>query len=113
MEISMKINKMGLFIACAFLAVCVCHAVTLPRVHTGTFGSTQSRILNNIAYETETAITGNAVLVDTNATTVVTGYTPAIIGQLLVGSVGTGTNSIWYASGLTTNDWNQLSVLAP
>lgn len=41
---------------------------------------------------------------DTNATTVVTAYTPAAIGHVLIGNTG-GTNYIWMAYGTTTNDW--------
>jgi len=47
---------------------------------------------------------------DTNVTTTATAYTPAYIGQVLVGGAGTGTNGIWIAKGLTTNDW---VVVAP
>lgn len=43
--------------------------------------------------------------VDTNATTTTTGYTPAFVGQVLVGGAGTGTNGVWVAKGVTTNDW--------
>jgi hypothetical protein len=42
---------------------------------------------------------------DTNATTSVTTKTPKFIGQILVGGAGTGTNGVWIAKGLTTNDW--------
>lgn len=47
---------------------------------------------------------------DTNATTTATSYTPAFIGQVLVGGAGAGTNGVWIAKGLTTNDW---VVVAP
>jgi len=46
---------------------------------------------------------------DTNATTTITGYTPAFIGQLLLGGAGTGTNGVWVAKGTTTNDWVQVA----
>ena len=46
---------------------------------------------------------------DTNATTTATEYTPAYIGQVLVGSAGTGTNAVWISKGLTTNDWVQVA----
>ena len=49
-----------------------------------------------------------AVRTDTNAVTVATGYAPAFKGQFLFGSVGTGTNGVWVAKGLTTNDWVRL-----
>lgn len=47
---------------------------------------------------------------DTNETTTATGYTPAFIGQTLIGGAGTGTNGLWIAKGVTTNDW---VVVAP
>jgi hypothetical protein len=43
--------------------------------------------------------------VDTNETTTATAYTPAYVGQILVGGAGEGTNGVWIAAGLTTNDW--------
>lgn len=46
---------------------------------------------------------------DTNATTTATSYTPAYIGQVLVGSAGTGTNAVWISKGTTTNDWVQVA----
>jgi hypothetical protein len=42
--------------------------------------------------------------VDTNATTTVTLYTPTKLGSLLIGKQG-GSNRVWIATGLTTNDW--------
>ena len=42
---------------------------------------------------------------DTNDNTVATSYTPAYVGQILVGSVGAGTNGVWVSKGTTTNDW--------
>ncbi|MDD5677471.1 MAG: hypothetical protein PHW60_05690 [Kiritimatiellae bacterium] len=45
---------------------------------------------------------------DTNTTTDCTLKTPAFIGQLLVGSAGSGTNAAWIAKGTTTNDWVQV-----
>ena len=50
-----------------------------------------------------------AAQADTNATTTVTGYTPAFVGQILVGGAGTGTNAVWVAKGVTTNDWVQVA----
>jgi hypothetical protein len=46
--------------------------------------------------------------VDTNVTTTITGYTPAFRGQVLVGGAGEGTNGVWVAKGVTTNDWVQV-----
>jgi len=42
---------------------------------------------------------------DTNATTTATGYTPQFVGQILIGSQGSGTNAVWVSKGVTTNDW--------
>mgnify|MGYP000394651261 CR=1 FL=1 len=42
---------------------------------------------------------------DTNVTTTAALYTPRRVGDLLVGSQGSGTNAIWVAVGATTNDW--------
>jgi hypothetical protein len=47
--------------------------------------------------------------VDTNVTTTVTAYKPAVVGQILVGGAGTGTNAIWISKGATTNDWVQVA----
>ena len=52
---------------------------------------------------------GLAVATDTNATTDATLKTPAFAGQFLFGSAGTGTNAVWVAKGLTTNDWVQIA----
>lgn len=51
---------------------------------------------------------GLAVATSTNLVTVASAKTPAYVGQLLLGTVGTGTNGVWVAKGLTTNDWVQL-----
>jgi hypothetical protein len=45
---------------------------------------------------------------DTNTTTTTTSYTPAFVGQVLVGGAGTGTNGVWVANGVTTNSWVQV-----
>jgi len=47
--------------------------------------------------------------VDTNVTTTVTAYTPAVVGQILVGGAGEGTNGVWISKGTTTNDWVQVA----
>jgi hypothetical protein len=47
---------------------------------------------------------------DANETTVASIYTPDFIGQVLVGGAGSGTNAIWVAKGLTTNDWLKLTI---
>lgn len=47
---------------------------------------------------------------DTNVTTTATSYTPQFTGQILIGGAGTGTNGVWIAKGVTTNDW---VVVAP
>ena len=56
------------------------------------------------------AAIGTITQSDTNATTTATLYTPAFIGQVLIGGAGTGTNGVWISKGLTTNDW---VVVAP
>jgi len=45
------------------------------------------------------------VIVDTNAVTDVTDYTPAGIGQQLAGNLAVGTNAVWSAFDGTTNGW--------
>lgn len=45
---------------------------------------------------------------DTNATTTTTLYTPVMIGEILVGATG-GVDVAWISTGLTTNDWLQIS----
>jgi hypothetical protein len=57
-----------------------------------------------------TVVTTNGLVVatDTNEVTVAAAKTPAFRGQWLFGLAGTGTNGVWVAKGLTTNDWVQL-----
>jgi hypothetical protein len=47
---------------------------------------------------------------DTNATTLLTAYTPRRVGDVLIGLFQT-TNKIWIARGATTSDWQQVSNL--
>lgn len=42
---------------------------------------------------------------DTNVTTTASVKTPSFIGQMLIGGKGAGTNAVWIAKGVTTNDW--------
>jgi hypothetical protein len=49
-----------------------------------------------------------AAQADTNASTTVTAYVPAFVGQLLLGAAGS-TNSAWVARGTTTNDWLKIA----
>ena len=48
---------------------------------------------------------GLAVAADTNVTTEAASTTPAFAGQFLFGGAGAGTNAVWVAKGLTTNEW--------
>ena len=103
-----------LIIIVAALASCLAvYSATISRVKIGLFNSGQARVINNSLSDAETAINAAAIVMDTNVTTTVTDYTPASVGQLLSGGAGTGTNSLWVAEGLTTNDWTQISTLAP
>lgn len=52
------------------------------------------------------------VLIDTNATTTVTAYTPNGAGQLLVGKVATS-NAVWIATAANTNSWVKIAQTAP
>lgn len=52
---------------------------------------------------------GVAVATDTNVVTVASRTEPAYVGQLLFGGAGEGTNAVWVAKGLTTNDWVRLA----
>ena len=36
-------------------------------------------------------------------------HTPVFIGQFLFGGAGAGTNAVWIAKGLTTNDWVRIA----
>lgn len=110
--------KKAIIVICALALVALtAHPVSVSRVKLGAFKGRQTRVINNSIGEIETAVTANevglalvfAVVVDTNATTTVTAYTPAGVGQILVGGAGSGTNAAWYASGLTTNDWTKIS----
>ena len=51
---------------------------------------------------------GLAVATDMNVTTVASLHVPAYAGQWLFGGAGEGTNGVWVAKGLSTNDWVQL-----
>ena len=74
------------------------NAVTLPAGPTASLAAA------------DTALQGATFAqVDTNATTTITGYTPAFVGQVLIGGAGTGTNAAWVAKGATTNDWVQVA----
>jgi hypothetical protein len=42
---------------------------------------------------------------DTNATTSATLKTPRYIGDMLVGSAGSGTGALWVATSVSTNGW--------
>ena len=66
---------------------------------------------SKMAQVVRTVVTTNGfvVVTDTNAVTVATGYTPTFQGQFLFGYAGTGTNAVWVAKGVTTNDWVQLA----
>ena len=102
-----KLTIITLVSLCGFVAL----SATISRVGTG-FKTAQKRQINNSLGEIETAVTATeiaSVVVDTNVTTTATGYTPAKIGQLLTGGAGAGTNAMWVAEGLTTNDWVQVS----
>jgi hypothetical protein len=48
---------------------------------------------------------GLKVARSTSVTTEPTTNTPAFTGQFLFGGAGAGTNGVWVAKGLTTNDW--------
>jgi hypothetical protein len=52
-------------------------------------------------------VTTNGLKVARSAsvTTEPTTNTPAFTGQFLFGGAGAGTNGVWVAKGLTTNDW--------
>ena len=54
-----------------------------------------------------TVVTTNGLSFASSATTETTNtlHTPAFIGQFLFGGAGAGTNAVWIAKGLTTNDW--------
>jgi len=68
-------------------------AITVPQT-----GTNQVR--------TQVALVGARV--DTNATTSWTGYVPRDIGDILIGKTG-GTNAVYMAAGITTNDWVKLN----
>lgn len=53
----------------------------------------------------ETAMIGVIHQADAADETTNSLYTPGFIGQVLIGFVGPGTNSVWISKGTTTNDW--------
>ncbi len=63
--------------------------------------------LNNLQLDVGAVVSNNNAKVyvqsDTNATTTITQYSP-VNGPILYGSQG-GSNRVWFATGLTTNDW--------
>ena len=59
---------------------------------------------NLAADSVQAAAIGTIAQIDSAATTTNTLYTPAFIGQILVGNTGS-TGTFWTAKGLTTNDW--------
>ena len=54
-----------------------------------------------------TVVTTNGLAYASSAATETTNtlHTPAFAGQFLFGGAGAGTNAVWVAKGLTTNDW--------
>jgi hypothetical protein len=48
------------------------------------------------------------VQTDTNATTTITLYTPARVGQVLVGNISSNA-AVWVSSGVTTSSWVKVS----
>ena len=64
-----------------------------------------------IATALATNVTKGAVAqIDTNTTTSVTTKTPAHVGQVLVGGAVAQYDALWYAKGITTNDWVRLTL---
>jgi len=108
--------KKALFLG---LAILVCGVAAL--VADTTFSWSNSNQSGTLTYtglalttptiDGSTAVTAaNAAQSDTNVTTTATSYTPAYVGQVLIGGAGTGTNGVWISKGITTNDW---VVVAP
>lgn len=60
------------------------------------------------ALRTVVTTNGLTVATDTNVNTVASARVPAYAGQWLFGRAGVGTNGVWVAKGVTTNDWVQL-----
>jgi hypothetical protein len=52
--------------------------------------------------------TRTVVQTDTNATTTITLYTPARVGQILVGNVSSNA-AVWVSSGTATSSWVKVS----
>ncbi len=88
--------------ACAVMGLCA--VLTVRQVWAADPDTTWREALRTVV-----TTNGLAVLTDTNAVTVATGYTPVFKGQFLFGNAGTGTNAVWAAKGVTTNDWVQLA----
>jgi len=96
-------RKSGLLMALALLAVATVSYATIDSLKKGKNGT---RSINVSIGQANTDIALRYVVqVDTNTTTVATAYTPAGVGQYLVGKIDTGTNALWVAYGATTNDW--------
>ena len=60
------------------------------------------------ALRTVVTTNGLKVAADTNVSTVASTRVPAYAGQWLFGGAGVGTNAVWVAKGVTSNDWVQL-----
>jgi len=84
-------------------ALVVCSVLTVRQACAADPDTTWREVVRTVV-----TTNGLAVQTDTNTVTVATGYTPAFTGQCLFGGAGTGTNAVWVAKGVTTNDWVQL-----
>jgi hypothetical protein len=93
---------LGVMLGLAFVATVVYAADPTTFTSLRVTGAVQLSGTNTIAGYVSTAAVAQ---VDTNVTTTVTGYTPSFTGQILVGGAGSGTNGVWVAKGITTNDW--------
>ena len=60
--------------------------------------------------ETKVVTTNTIYQSDNGITTTASEFTPAFIGQFLIGGAGAGTTGVWIAKDITTNGW---TVLAP
>jgi len=82
-------------------------AVVMAVVGAGVFAA-DPEIVWREKLRTVVTTNGLAVATDTNVVTVASSKTPAYAGQFLFGRAGEGTNAVWVAKGVTTNDWVQV-----
>jgi hypothetical protein len=83
-------------------------SVTKAALAAGDFGDFTAGVDGTCTLDNDVVVAAHIGVIhqaDTNDVTDVTIYTPAFIGQVLIGQTGPGTNLVCISKGVTTNDW--------